>query len=167
MVEMILGNTTSSEVKIVPMDRFFRGFFAGLLAGIPMNVWGLISYHVLDFGRLRFLDWMGIILYGDFPVTFGEQAYALWVQLFGLGYLGILFAYLIPVTTSWWYIGKAVIFSGAFSFVAYALPLLFRVPELTAVPLNSVISNHLGAGIWGITLGYALQRLDTAARMKE
>ena len=119
------------------MDRFFRGFLAGLLAGIPMNIWSLFSYHIIGFGQLRLLDWMGIILYGDLPVTFGEQAYALWVQIFGLGCLGVLFAYLIAVTSSWWYVGKAVIYSGVVSFVAYALPLLFQVPDLTAIPYRN------------------------------
>ncbi len=167
MAETIQGNTTPEGVNVVPMDRFFRGFLAGLLAGIPMNIWSLFSYHVLHFGQRRFLDWMGIILYGNLPLTFGEQAYALFGQFFGLGVLGILYAYLLAAIGSQWYVGKAVIYSGAFSFVVYALPMLFRVPNLTEMPMNAVISNHIGALIWGIFLGYVQQRLESGARMED
>ena len=143
------------------MDRFFRGFFAGFLAGIPMNLWSLLSCHVLNFGEVRFLDWMGIILYGNLPVTFAEQAYALWVHFVGLGTLGIIFAYLMSLTTPFWYIGKAIIFSGAFGFISYAVPFLFQVPYLTEMPLSGVLSNHIGALLWGLALGYLLPRMGT------
>ena len=141
------------------MDRFFKGFFAGLLAGIPMNIWSLFSYHTLNFGEIRFLDWMGVILYGTLPETFAEQAYALFVQVLGLGVLGILFAYLLVQTTSRWYIGKAIIYSAAVSFAAYALPALFQMPYLSTMPLSAVVSNHIGALIWGVGLGYTLKRM--------
>jgi len=143
------------------VDRFYRGFFAGIIAGVPMNIWSLFSFHVINLGDLRFLDWIGIILYGELPITFFQQIYSLGSHLFWLGFLGIVFAYLVPHTTSRWYIGKAIIFSGSVGFLTYAIPLLYKVPHLTQHSATTVLSNHLGALIWGWTLGYLMRKFDS------
>lgn len=142
------------------MDRFFSGFFAGFLASIAMNVWSLFSYHVLQFGQVRFLDWMGIFLLGRLPVTLAEQVYSQLAQMVWAGGLGTVFAFLAPRLGRKWFVGKAVLYAMALAFLLYAPPVLFKVPELARLSLDWVLSNHLGALIWGLFLGTLLPRLE-------
>lgn len=142
------------------MDRFFSGFFAGFLASIAMNIWSLLSYHLLQFGQVRFLDWMGIFLLGRPPVTLAEQVYSQLAQMVWAGGLGIVFAFLAPRLGAKWYLGKAVLYALALAFLLYALPVLFKVPHLAQLSLASVLSNHLGALIWGLFLGSLLPKLE-------
>ncbi|MBS4026429.1 MAG: hypothetical protein KGZ96_12230 [Clostridia bacterium] len=59
---------------------FYRGFIAGVAGGIVMNIESLLSFHILNFTTLRFLDWVGVILYGTLPKTFGHEIYALFIH---------------------------------------------------------------------------------------
>lgn len=142
------------------MDRFYRGFFSGVVAGIPMNIWSLFSFHVLNFTNLRYLDWAGLILFGDLPTTLIQNVIAQTMQFMWLGALGVIFIYLLPHTTTRYHTGKAVIFSIIAGFIIYAIPVLLQFPHLTQISTNTVIDNQLGGVIWGIGLGYWSRRLD-------
>jgi len=61
------------------MDRFFRGFAAGLAGGIVR----------------RFLDWSGVFLFGRLPKSTLEIGYALLIHLVLTGALGVVFAFFI------------------------------------------------------------------------
>ena len=125
------------------MDRFYRGLVAGTVAGIPMNIWSNVTRE-FGFGELRFLDWAGMVIYGSLPVTLFQQAYAQIIQFFWLGFLGVIFSFLIPKVTSRGDIGKAVFFGVIMGFILYAIPVLFKVPNLTATDSVTVLNNHLG-----------------------
>jgi len=143
------------------MDRFFRGFIAGIGGGIVMNVWSLFSYHVLNFSDRRYLDWTSAILFGHLPRSVPEAAYALVIQILWVGLLGILFAYLVPAITSRGYLFKGAIYGLLLGFIIYAVTTIFRLPDLTSFNLATVMSNHFGGLIWGLTMAYVLHRLDT------
>ncbi len=141
------------------MDRFYRGLTAGMVAGVPMIIWGHGAYY-LGLGNLRFLDWAGVIIYGSLPETLFQVVYAQIAHLLWLGFLGIVFSYLIPKVTSRGHIGKAVIFGYVVGFFTHAIPVLFAVPHLAATHSQTVIHNHVGGVIWGLGLGYILRVLD-------
>jgi len=143
------------------MDRFFRGFIAGVAGGIVMNVWNFFSYYVLDFAQIRYLDWASMILYGRLPHSVLDAAYALLIQILWVGLLGIIFAYFVPVITSRGYLFKGVIFGLSLAFIIYAVTSLYKVPNLTTFSSATVISNHIGGLLWGLTMAYVLHRLDT------
>lgn len=143
------------------MDRFYRGLLAGIIGGVAMNVWSLFSYHILHFSNRRFLDWAGVIMYGHLPKTTFQAVYALTTQLIWVGLLGILFAFLVPKVTSRSYLGKGVFYSLSMGLIIYAIPRLFKIPELIITPTTTVISNHIGAIIWGLTMAHVLRLLDT------
>jgi len=90
------------------MDRFFRGFIAGVIGGLAMNTWSLVSFHILNFTDRRFLDWAAVILYGHLPNTIFQAVYAQLIQLLWVGLLGIVFAFLIPTVTSRGYLIKGL-----------------------------------------------------------
>ena len=143
------------------MDRFYRGFAAGIAGGLAMNAWSLFSYYILNLTEQRFLDWSSIILYGGLPNSVFQAVYAQIIQLLWVGLLGILFAFLVPVVTSRFYLGKGVLYGLLLGFIIYAITTLFRVPNLVIFSTTTVLSNHIGGIIWGLTMAYVLRRLDT------
>jgi len=143
------------------MDRFYRGFVAGVVGGLAMNVWSLFSYYILNFSEQRFLDWASMIIYGSLPTSTFQIVYAQIIQLLWVGLLGIIFALLIPAITSRFYLGKGVIYGLMSGFIIYAITTLFRIPNLVIFSTTTVLSNHIGGIIWGLTMAYVLRLLDT------
>lgn len=144
-------------------DRFTRGFLAGLASGIVMNIFSFISF-TLNWVEVRFLDWAGVFIFGRQPGGAVEIAVSLAGQLFFTALLGVLFAYLIPLTTSKSYIFKGLVYGLAVWFANYAIVILFKVPTLTRFGLGTVTSNITGALIYGLALAWSLKWLDGRIR---
>ena len=140
-------------------DRLARGFVAGLIAGVAMNVLSHIFFN-LGWAELRFLDWAGVMIYGYRPETFSEAAFAQLAQLIFVGVLGVIFAYLIPLLTSRNYHLRGWLFSSLIWFSLYGITLLFDVK--TTIPLNvgTAVSDLIGASVYGLTLAEVLRLLD-------
>jgi len=143
------------------MDRFFRGFIAGVVGGLIMNAWSLFSFHILHFTDRRYLDWASAVLYGHLPSSTFEAVYALIIQILWVGLLGILFAFLVPTITSRGYLLKGLIYGLSIGFLIYAIPTLLQMPELAETPVKTTVSDHIGGFIWGLTMAYTLHRMDT------
>ncbi len=141
------------------MERFYRGLAAGVIAGIPMNIWSFVSY-ALGFTKRRYLDWAGFMLYGTPPKTLWEQAYALLAHFGWVGFLGVLFAYIWPRLFAELDIFKGMFYSIAIAFFLYAVPIILQVPYLNQADLLTVVSSHIGALLWGAVLAYILIRLE-------
>ena len=139
-------------------DRFTIGFLSGILAGVPTHIfiWGAYYLHLTT---LRWVDFMGIFVYGKKPVILGETLLGVVSMYFFVGLLGIVFAFIIPKITSKNYLLKGVVFSLFVWFLAYVVAQLFKVPELLHIPLKTTLSHFIGATIWGLSLGYALNWL--------
>ncbi len=43
--------------KLICMDRFFRGFTAGVVGGVLMQIWNFFSFHDSNFTKLCFMDY--------------------------------------------------------------------------------------------------------------
>lgn len=142
------------------MDRFSRGFLAGVVGGVAMNIWSFIAYYVLNLPIIRFLDWSSIILFGDLPSTLWQGNYALMIQIIWSGFLGILLSLVFPHMGSKNYLIKGALFGLIIGFVIYAFPVLFKMPYLYKSKLETVISNHIGGIIWGLVTAQTLKWLD-------
>lgn len=142
------------------MDRFFRGLTAGLIGGIAMNLWTVFTVSILNLKIIRFIDWAGVILYGELPMTHFQGFFALIMQLLWVGLLGIIFAYLISYTTSRGYLIKGAYYGVVIGLLIYAIPTLLRTPYLTFHSTATVLSNHTGGLIWGLTMAQTLRWLD-------
>lgn len=108
-------------------DRLTRGFIAGLVGGIAMNIVSLISYHILNIAELRYLDWAAIVIYGTKARNFAEVVFAQAIQLIFVGILGIIFAYLIPAISSKNYLLRGWLFGSFIWFLLYGISLLFKI----------------------------------------
>jgi uncharacterized membrane protein YagU involved in acid resistance len=87
------------------------------------------------------------------------------MQVLWVGFLGVLFAFLVPEVTSRGYLGKGIFFGIVSGFIIYAIPVLFRVPNLAVFSTETVISDHVGGVIWGLTMAYVLRLLDTTQKV--
>ncbi len=148
------------------MDRFFRGLVAGIVGGITMNLWTLVALFVLQWEVIRFIDWAGIVIFGDLPRSHLQGAFSLAMQLLWVGLLGVAFAFLIPQVTSRGYLLKGVFFGVIAGFIFYAIPTMFDMPYLAESSFATVISNHVGGIIWGITMAQTLRWLDRKTFVK-
>lgn len=148
------------------MDRYFRGLVAGIVGGIAMNLWTVFVVNILNLKIIRFIDWAGYILYGDLPRTHFQGFYALIIQLIWVGLLGIVFAYLFPLTTSRGYFIKGAFYGVVTGMLIYAIPTLLQTPIISKHSIQTVISNHIGGLIWGVTMAKVLRYLDTTPRVK-
>lgn len=137
-----------------------------MVAGIPMNGWDLISYYWLHFSKLRYLDWAGVVMYGEIPKTPIAVAFALISHFFWVGFLGVIFAYLIPTLTPRGYLVKGFTFGFITGFIIYAIGIAFKFPIILHRTTGTTISQFIGGSIWGVTLALMLRWLDTTPKVK-
>lgn len=145
------------------MDRFYRGFYGGIIAALPLNAWSLFSYYILQFTQRRMLDWAGTLVFGSLPQTRLQVSMALVMQLVWSGFRGIVFAFLLPVIGGRGLVGKAVIFSLILSFFEEFIVVLFKVPHLVQTTPTTLISTFIGAVLWGVVLAFLLRRWEAQA----
>jgi hypothetical protein len=145
------------------VDRFTAGLLSGFAGGIIMNVWEFISYHPLQFSQHRYVDWSGVMLFGSLPDTASQVVVALIMQLIFASFMGGLFSLILPLVGSGNHLIKGVVFAIIMTFVFYVIPTLYREPIFTYTPVESVISNNIGAIIWGLTTAALLKRINISA----
>lgn len=142
------------------MDRFIAGWVSGVIGGVFMNTWSLISFHVLNFTKFRFIDWTGCMIYGKIPESILEIVVALLLNLLFAGFLGSIFAMVIYYIGSDFLYLKGIIIGTVFAFMFLTAPTLFQEPTLKTMDVNSVISNYTGAIIWGLAVARSLKWID-------
>jgi len=138
-------------------NRFDRGFIAGVIGGLVMNIWSFWAGFI-NFTELRMVDWAGIMFYGHTPpFSLIETVVAFFLQLAFSGVLGVLFTYLIPLLTSHNLYFKGLVFGSTVWFFIYAVSTLFRVPGTIPSSVGTVLSNLLAALLFGLVTSYVLK----------
>jgi hypothetical protein len=141
-------------------DRMLSGFIAGLIGGVVLNAWNLLATYVLGFGRVRLMDFISVLELGFSPKSTGQALFSLGIHLVWTGFLGSVFAYLIPLTTSRNYLFRGWLYSSVVWILTNALATMSRLPGIAKVSLTASISSAFGATVYGLVLGYVLKRLD-------
>lgn len=140
-------------------DRFTRGFFAGIIAGIVTNAWSLFA-GAMGFSNLRTVDLIGVLLYAySPPFGTGEVAFALLGHLLVCSIIGVGFAYFVPQVTSENIFLKGWTFSVTVWFTIFALTTFFELPGTVPTPLNTILTSFASATIYGLVLAYTLRKL--------
>jgi hypothetical protein len=142
-----------------------RGLTAGVIGGVVMNLWTLVAVYLLQWEIIRFVDWSAIMIFGTLPRSHLEGLVALFMHLLWAGFLGIIFAFLIPHITSRYYLIKGAVYGVIVGFFVYAIPTLLQMPILKEMSLTTVASNTIGGIIWGLTLALSLRWLDSTATL--
>jgi len=152
-------------VCLIIKDTLTRGFIAGVIAGVLMNMVSFISYY-LGFAQLRFLDWPSIIITGQIPANNLAALFFMAVQLIFVGFLGSIFALLITrLTTSMNYIFKGFLFGVISWFTIYGLTYLADVPKLTPLDMGTAMTDFTAAIVFGVVLSETLSQLDKRNEM--
>ncbi|TGE34506.1 hypothetical protein [Desulfosporosinus sp. Sb-LF] len=139
-------------------DRTLYGFFAGIIAGILEGIGNLISYYS-NFAQRRLLDEMAIILFGNKPIDSLQTITALTARTIFSGLLGILFAHLMKYLNDEHYLFKGWVYGISLMGVIYSITSIFKMPELAYTHTYTIVSNFLGASIFGLALAESLKRL--------
>jgi signal transduction histidine kinase len=108
----------------------------------------------LGLANLRYLDFASIFIYGHLPQNKLEELFALFITIAWFGFLGIVFTY---ITRREHLILRGLVFGIGIWFSAYAVTLLFDVPELANIPLGTAFTNFIGSAIFGSVLGFMVR----------
>jgi len=141
------------------MDRFTRGFIAAIPGWLLMNIWSYIAYQ-LNFSELRYVDWASVMIFGNLPLNHLEGIVALFIHLIFMGFLGVIFTFLVPEITSKHLWLKGIVFSIVVGFAIHAIPILFKTPHLIRTSLTTTITDYLGGIIWALTFAYSLKWIN-------
>jgi len=162
---ILKSNPYLEVVYLIIKDTIIRGFIAGVIAGVLMNLVSYISYF-LDIAKLRFLDWPSVIITGHIPDNNLAALFFMIVQLIFVGFLGSIFALLITrLTTSMNYIFKGFLFGVISWFTIYGLTYLADVSILTPLNMGTAVTDFTGAIVFGVVLAETLRRLDNRHEM--
>jgi len=132
-------------------DRLTRGLIAGIAAGIIQDVLDYTAY-LLNLSQLRYLDWVGIIVFGAKPVTRGETFLALGGEIFFSGILGVIFAYLIQKINSSNIFLKGWLYGVVIWFGTYSVMTLFKVEGFVKIDFYTALSDVITSSIYGLVL---------------
>jgi hypothetical protein len=147
------------------LDRNIKGLIAGITGGIIMGIWSFFSYHILSFAKLRYADWASLLIFGEKPSNIYMLILATIAHIMWSGFLGVIFAFLIPIISSRYYLIKGAFYGFMTSFLIYTIPSLFGMPRLSKISLETAVTDILGGLIWGITTILVLRILDTTPRI--
>jgi hypothetical protein len=79
--------------------------------------------------------------------------------------MGVLFAFLLPLATSRYYLLKGWFFGLLIWFSAYTVVHLFQLPQVLQLDLGTVLSNMFKASIYGLVLAWTLARLGMKVKL--
>jgi len=161
--ELIIEPTyPHSEGLIVNIleDRLTSGFVAGAASFVVPTIWNHVSKLLLSLSHLTFSDCMSVFIFGRFSRNVYEYIFATLGTVVWHGFLGIVFTYLLLLIKQRNLVFKGWLFGVGIWFFAYAITLLFQLPEFAEIPLGTAASNLLSASLQGIGLGYMFIFLD-------
>lgn len=140
-------------------DKYANGLVSGLIGGVAAAATNLLLILVFKFGEVMFSDFAGVLVFGHLPKSFGENALAYLAYLGFAGILGVIFAYLIPILSFKYFLLKGIQFGIGVWFASYAITLLFKVPELSTISLESAVTNFLASFVYGLLMAIVLRWL--------
>ncbi len=142
------------------MDKFMKGLTAGIVGGVMMNILDFIFYYIFTIVEIRFLDWASIFTFGRTPNSLIEIIFSLLSHILWTGFLGVLFAFLVPLINSKFLYIKGAFYGFIVGFIIYSIPILFQTPILKNIPTFTAITNTTFGIIFGLTLAYMLKIFD-------
>ena len=142
------------------MDRFYKGFFSGVSGGVVANLWSFFVKDLLHLSTRNFVDWTAVIIYGALPTTWYEFLLAFCTNLLWTGFLGVVFAYLVPYLTPQGYLFKGAFYGFLVGFLVFSTGILLRMPFFTIIPFRTAFGNAIGGLLWGIVNARILFWLD-------
>ncbi|KUO53408.1 MAG: hypothetical protein APF76_09205 [Desulfitibacter sp. BRH_c19] len=140
-------------------DRATAGAIAGILGAITQDIYGL-TVKGIGLTDRAFIDFAKVIAFRT--ATSGTLSFitGLVVHL-TLGMMfGLLFSYIISMTSSNFYYYKAIGYSAGLWFWTLAVGSMVNLPLFAGIPVISQITTFVGALIFGLAMAYSLKLLE-------
>lgn len=142
-------------------NRLTNGFIAGIAGGIAMNAFNLLDYYVLHTTTFRVLDWASVFIYGQRTQSLWGNIFALIAQIMLTSFQGVIFAHLVVLYEDRSYVFKGWYFGTICWLGIYSVDFLFKLHDMSKIPVKTGISDFLASSVFGIVLGEVLWLLDT------
>lgn len=141
-------------------DRFTRGWVAGTCAGIFGGILDFLPYYI-GISKLRLSDWSAILIFGRTPpFSLADQVYGVMVLAGGMGVIGIVFTFLLPMISE-----KNIYFKGWIVFlvpwwIIYLLTALAETKGTLNLSVMTTLTNGIAISIIGITTAFIYRLLE-------
>lgn len=136
-------------------DRLVRGYIAGAVGGIVMAALNYILFK-LGYAEVRYVDLVGVVLFGYTPNTLGAIVTAQVIQWGHAALMGIGFAYLIPLVTSRYITFKGMTYGVIIWFLTFGVGALLKVPLYTNLSWTTPASHLFTSSVWGAVAALSL-----------
>ncbi len=145
-------------------DGLVAGGLAGIIGAALQQAYGLIAKAIVITDR-AFIDFAEILVLSRIftgPLAFIVSSIAhLIVGLF----LGVIFAYVIKLTSSNYYLLKGLGYGIVWWMLLMGFGTIFRLPVFSPIPPAPALSTLVGAAIYGLTTAYTLGILDKKTKI--
>ncbi|ATW27448.1 hypothetical protein [Candidatus Formimonas warabiya] len=138
-------------------DRVLIGFISGILAAMGADIINWVLY-CLNYTDMRFLDWAAVVFLGHLATNLMEVIVMQITQMIWDGVMGIVFIMIIPAIKSYGLVMKGVIFAFVLLFIFKGATVLFDLPDLKIISLETFLSNVFCTIIWGILVALIIKR---------
>ena len=146
-------------------DRFLIGFFAGVIGGLAAALIS-IPLYMLKIAKFRLIDFSAILILGKAPHGTMEIIFGILLHWGFSGAVGVFFAYLVNrkiiTDKNLWF--KGWFFGLGFWFLINIATTIFKVPNISAVPVGTAIVNALASSLFGIMMGLSFKWLNNKAK---
>lgn len=140
-------------------DRFVAGGTAGAIAGLIQDVYGS-SMKALGFTDRSFADFSEIILSSRVYTGLLGTIVGIVAHLAVGILLGIIFAYIIQLTSSRYIILKGFGYGLITWFLLSGFGTIYKLPLFSDIPPGPALTTLVGALLYGLTLAFTLKLLD-------
>lgn len=145
-------------------DRFIAGAGAGFIGAIIQQIYGFIVKS-LGFTDYAFHDFGQAFIVSSPSSGFLSDLVGILSQLSNGLIVGIVFAYIISLTSSKYYIIKGLIYGTVLWHLFLGIGTMYKVPALGAVKAGSSLVILIGSMIYGIVTAYFLKIIDTKTNL--
>ncbi|TCL65924.1 hypothetical protein EDC14_101654 [Hydrogenispora ethanolica] len=139
-------------------DRFMNGYVAGVVADIPIVILDMLSglFHLDKFDYIHFVT---IFAFSERNPNIWETLFALMIQLFFAGVLGVAFSYLLPHISERYFYSKGLIWGVLVWFMIYAVDIIFKIEDGLKMDFRTAVTHFILSVIWGWLMAWMLKRL--------
>ncbi len=145
-------------------DRLVAGGLAGIIGAALQQAYGLIAKAIGITDR-AFIDFAEILVLSKIftgPLAFIVSSIA--HLIVGL-LLGVIFAYVIKLTSSNYYLLKGLGYGVVWWMLLMGFGTIFRLPVFSPIPPYAALSTLVGAAIYGLATAYTLGLLDKKTKI--
>ncbi len=145
-------------------DRLVSGAIAGTIGGLIQAMYGFIV-EALGFTDRTFTDFAKVLLmYRDYKGALAFIGGLIGHLTIG-AMLGILFAYIIMITSNRYYLAKGFGYGAIIWVLFLGLGTIFKLPQFKDIPPSDVISTLVGSLLYGSITAYSLKMLDNRTKL--